>query len=84
MTKRNKNRTISSFITRLSRAYSCQVIYGYYTSVFFLQVPVGRATLGRIMNVIGEPIDGNDELSKIITLTLHIRFLFFLNWNCMV
>jgi hypothetical protein len=27
-------------------------------------VPVGRATLGRIMNVIGEPIDEKGELSE--------------------
>jgi F0F1-type ATP synthase beta subunit len=27
------------------------------------QVPVGRATLGRIMNVIGEPIDEKGEIS---------------------
>lgn len=32
--------------------------------LFFLQVPVGRATLGRIMNVIGEPIDEKGDLSK--------------------
>ena len=30
------------------------------------QVPVGRVTLGRIMNVIGEPIDEKGELSKLI------------------
>lgn len=28
------------------------------------QVPVGRATLGRIINVIGEPIDERGDLSK--------------------
>ena len=28
------------------------------------QVPVGRATLGRIINVIGEPIDDKGEISK--------------------
>ena len=27
-------------------------------------MPVGRATLGRIMNVIGEPIDEKGELSE--------------------
>lgn len=37
-----------------------------YLSVFayVCQVPVGRATLGRIMNVIGEPIDEKGEISK--------------------
>ena len=29
-----------------------------------LQVHVGRATLGRIMNVIGEPIDEKGHISK--------------------
>ena len=28
------------------------------------QVPVGRATLGRIINVIGEPIDEKGDISK--------------------
>ena len=28
------------------------------------QIPVGRATLGRIMNVIGEPIDERGDISK--------------------
>lgn len=32
--------------------------------VFTIQVPVGRATLGRIINVIGEAIDEKGELSK--------------------
>ena len=31
-----------------------------------IQVPVGRATLGRIMNVIGEPIDEKGELSTFV------------------
>lgn len=30
----------------------------------WLKVPVGRATLGRIMNVIGEPIDERCDISK--------------------
>ena len=37
------------------------------TNCFFvlnLKVPVGRATLGRIMNVLGEPIDERGEISK--------------------
>lgn len=29
-----------------------------------LQVPVGRATLGRIINVIGEAIDERGDISK--------------------
>ncbi|KAG5528060.1 hypothetical protein RHGRI_028858 [Rhododendron griersonianum] len=36
-----------------------------------IMVPVGRATLGRIMNVIGEPIDGNDELKSDHHLPIH-------------
>ncbi|RWV90520.1 hypothetical protein BHE74_00042237 [Ensete ventricosum] len=31
-----------------------------------ITVPVGRATLGRIMNVIGEPIDEKGEISKAV------------------
>ncbi|KAJ0039115.1 hypothetical protein Pint_22186 [Pistacia integerrima] len=31
-----------------------------------ITVPVGRATLGRIMNVLGEPIDERGEISKIL------------------
>jgi F0F1-type ATP synthase beta subunit len=33
-------------------------------SVYTLQVPVGMATLERIMNVIGEPIDKKGDISK--------------------
>ena len=29
------------------------------------QVPVGRATLGRIVNVIGEPIDDRGDISNV-------------------
>ena len=32
--------------------------------VYILKVPVGRATLGRIMNVLGEPIDERGEISE--------------------
>jgi F0F1-type ATP synthase beta subunit len=32
--------------------------------VLTVKVPVGRATLGRIMNVLGEPIDERGEISK--------------------
>ena len=30
----------------------------------FLQVPVGRETLGRIINVIGEPVDERGPVSE--------------------
>ncbi|KAH7571050.1 hypothetical protein JRO89_XS05G0244500 [Xanthoceras sorbifolium] len=33
-----------------------------------ITVPVGRATLGRIMNVIGEPIDQKGDISKILEI----------------
>lgn len=36
-----------------------------------LQVPVGRETLGRIINVIGEPIDHRGEISKHCIASLH-------------
>ncbi|XP_028068270.1 ATP synthase subunit beta, mitochondrial-like [Camellia sinensis] len=36
-----------------------------------ITVPVGRATLGRIMNVIGEAIDGNDEIKSEHFLPIH-------------
>jgi len=32
-----------------------------------VQVPVGRATLGRIINVIGEAIDERGDISKSIS-----------------
>jgi F0F1-type ATP synthase beta subunit len=35
-----------------------------------LQVPVGRATLGRIINVIGEPIDEKGDISKYCTYAM--------------
>lgn len=35
------------------------------------QVPVGPATLGRIMNVIGEPIDERGPISKEHVLAIH-------------
>lgn len=40
-----------------------------------LQVPVGRATLGRIINVIGEAIDERGDISK--DLFHPLIFLFF-------
>ena len=33
-------------------------------SVAFSQVPVGKETLGRIINVIGEPVDEQGPISK--------------------
>lgn len=34
------------------------------TCIGWLQVPVGRETLGRIINVIGEPVDERGPLSE--------------------
>jgi len=34
------------------KTLSCQ-----FLTLYFAQVPVGRGTLGRIINVIGEPVD---------------------------
>lgn len=48
----------------------------YISSLMFqitslaLQVPVGRATLGRIINVIGEAIDERGEISKSFVETM--------------
>ena len=42
---------------------------------FHLQVPVGRATLGRIINVIGEPIDEKGDLSKNLGYNILLMFL---------
>jgi len=36
-----------------------------------IKVPVGPATLGRMMNVIGEPIDGKGEIQSDIYLPIH-------------
>lgn len=42
-------------------------------------MPVGRATLGRIINVIGEPIDERGDLSKknikLLSVVFHGLFL---------
>ena len=38
-------------------------IFGFFFC-FCFKVPVGRATLGRIMNVLGEPIDERGEISE--------------------
>jgi len=37
-------------------------------------VPVGRATLGRIMNVIGEPIDEKGDISKQLDFIMYFFF----------
>ncbi len=36
-----------------------------------IQVPVGEAVLGRIMNVLGQPIDGKGEIKATQTLPIH-------------
>src|ERR1700752_4462872 len=36
-----------------------------------ITVPVGKATLGRIMNVLGEPIDERGEVSNELTASIH-------------
>jgi F-type H+-transporting ATPase subunit beta len=36
-----------------------------------IQIPVGRATLGRIMNVIGEPIDECGPIETSSSLAIH-------------
>lgn len=43
---------------------SCNFEADFFSLHIALQVPVGRATLGRIINVIGEAIDEKGELSK--------------------
>ncbi|XAR71390.1 H(+)-transporting two-sector ATPase [Bertholletia excelsa] len=36
-----------------------------------IAIPVGRATLGRIMNVLGEPVDGGDKIKSEHHLPIH-------------
>ncbi|OXM86405.1 F0F1 ATP synthase subunit beta [Paenibacillus rigui] len=36
-----------------------------------IAVPVGAATLGRVFNVLGDPIDGNDEVDRTLTSPIH-------------
>lgn len=36
-----------------------------------ISVPVGKETLGRILNVVGEPIDGRGEVTTATTLPIH-------------
>ncbi|XP_025689059.1 uncharacterized protein [Arachis hypogaea] len=49
-----------------------------FTRSALVIVPVGRATFGRIINVIGEPIDEKSDLKKLLLLLnkpLSNRFL---------
>lgn len=36
-----------------------------------ISVPVGAATLGRVFNVLGDPIDGNNEVDRTMTSPIH-------------
>ncbi len=36
-----------------------------------IRVPVGLATLGRIFNVVGEPVDGNPDVDRSLTNSIH-------------
>jgi F-type H+-transporting ATPase subunit beta len=36
-----------------------------------ISVPVGAATLGRVFNVLGDPIDGNEEVDRTLTSPIH-------------
>ena len=36
-----------------------------------IRVPVGEATLGRIFNVVGEPVDGNPNVDRSLTSSIH-------------
>ncbi|MFH5187614.1 F0F1 ATP synthase subunit beta [Paenibacillus sp. TAB 01] len=36
-----------------------------------IAVPVGAATLGRVFNVLGDPIDGNNEVDRTLTSPIH-------------
>ncbi|WP_246079547.1 F0F1 ATP synthase subunit beta [Paenibacillus piri] len=36
-----------------------------------ISVPVGEATLGRVFNVLGDPIDGNNEVDRAVTSPIH-------------
>ncbi len=36
-----------------------------------IRVPVGEATLGRIFNVVGEPVDGNANVDRSLTSSIH-------------
>ncbi|KAL6175647.1 hypothetical protein ACLB2K_052286 [Fragaria x ananassa] len=57
------------------RSYSPGKVYIYIFDpeiyLVTVNVPVGRATLGRIMNVIGEPIDHRGEINTDHSLPIH-------------
>lgn len=36
-----------------------------------IRVPVGTATLGRIFNVVGDPVDGNPDVDRSLTNSIH-------------
>lgn len=45
----------------------------FLVTLLIIQVPVGTSTLGRIMNVIGEPIDERGDISMFFVKTLIIN-----------
>ncbi len=47
------------------------------------QVPVGRATLGRIINVIGEAIDERGDISKLVSPSKRRESFCFMHLFCM-
>jgi hypothetical protein len=47
------------------------------------QVPVGRATLGRIINVIGEAIDERGDISKLVSPFKRCQSFCFMHSFCM-
>ncbi len=47
------------------------------------QVPVGRATLGRIINVIGEAIDERGDISKLVSPSKRCQSFCFMHSFCM-
>jgi F-type H+-transporting ATPase subunit beta len=48
-----------------------------------IQVPVGRATLGRIINVIGEAIDERGDISKLVSPSKRCQSFCFMHSFCM-
>jgi len=36
-----------------------------------IRVPVGQSTLGRIFNVVGDPVDGNTDVDRSLTSSIH-------------
>lgn len=45
----------------------------FLVTLLLIQVPVGTSTLGRIMNVIGEPIDERGDISMFFVKALIIN-----------